>query len=74
MPPLFLIVKNQEKVIRLCSVLIFLSGSFEDRGNFHVIQLSYDGGRALCAHYRSIDKFVKNGPIFKTTTLKKHSA
>ena len=28
-------------------------------------------GRALCAHYRSIDKFVKNGPIFKTTTLKK---
>ena len=38
----------------------FLSGSFEDRAIFHVIQLSYDGGGALCAHYRSIDKYVKN--------------
>ena len=38
-----------------------LSGSFEDRDIFHVSQLSYDGGGALCAHYRSIDKIVKNG-------------
>ena len=35
--PLFLFVKTIEKVIRLCTVLIFfLSGSFEDMGIFHV--------------------------------------
>ena len=45
-PPIF-ICENK------CTVLIFflLSGSFEDRAIFHVIQLSYDGG-ALCAHCR----------------------
>ena len=37
-----------------------LSGSFADRGIFHVIQLSFDGRGALCAYYRSIDKYVKN--------------
>ena len=48
---LFLFVKIIEKVMRLCTVLkiIFLSGSFEDRAIFHVSQLSYDGGGALCA-------------------------
>ena len=62
-PPLFLFVKALEKVIRLCNVLNFcLSGSFEDRAVFHVIELSYDWG-ALCAHYRSIDKFVKNAQL-----------
>ena len=62
MSPLFLFVKTIENVIRLCTVLKkkSLSGSFEDRAIFHVSQLSYGGG-ALCAHYRSIDKFVKNG-------------
>ena len=39
---------------------INLSASFEDMAIFHGIQLSYDVGGALCAHYRSIDKFVKN--------------
>ena len=32
------------KVIRLCTVLTFLRGSFEDMGIFHVFQLSFDGG------------------------------
>ena len=61
-------MKTIEKVINLCTVLKkkFLSGSFEDRAIFHVPQLSYDGGGSLCAHYRSIDKFVKNGTISKT--------
>ena len=50
-------MKTIEKVIRLCTVLnFFLSGSFEDMAIFHVIQLIYDGGGALCAHYRSLDK------------------
>ena len=41
-PPV-LFVKTIDKVIRLCTVLIFfLSGSFE--GIFHVFQLSFDGG------------------------------
>ena len=63
MSPLFLFVKTIENVIRLCTVLKkkSLSGCFEDRAIFHVSQLSYDGGGALCAHYRSIDKIVKNG-------------
>ena len=61
-PPI-LFVKAIEKVIRLCNVLNFcLSGSFEDRAVFHVIELSYDWG-ALCAHYRSIDKFMKNAQL-----------
>ena len=46
-PPLpFLFVKTIEKVIRLCTVLIFfclLSGSFEDMGIFHEFQLSFVG-------------------------------
>ena len=39
-------MKTIEKVIRLCTLLKekFLSDSFEDRGIFHVIQLSYDWG------------------------------
>ena len=37
--------KTIEKVIRLCTVSIFLSGSFEDIDIFHVFQLSFDGGR-----------------------------
>ena len=42
----FLFVKTIEKVIRLCTVLIFfMSGSFEDIDIFHVFQLSFDGGR-----------------------------
>ena len=35
-PPPFLFVKTIEKVIILCTVLIFLSGSFLDMGLFHV--------------------------------------
>ena len=47
-PPIF-ICENIEKVIRLCTVLIFLSGSFEDRAIFHVIRLSFDGeGGFIC--------------------------
>ena len=35
--------KTIEKVIRLCTVLIFfLSGRFEDMGIFHVFQLSFE--------------------------------
>ena len=48
-PPLFLFEKTIEKVIRLCTVLSFFSGSFEDKTIFHVIQ-----------EIDSIDKFVKN--------------
>ena len=36
--PPFLCVKTIAKVIRLCTVLIFSSGSFEDNAIFHVIQ------------------------------------
>ena len=44
-PPPFLFVKTIEKVIRLSTVLFFLSDSFEDMGIFHVFQLSfYEGG------------------------------
>ena len=53
--------KDQEKLDLLnliikwlfdhCFVNVFIS---------YIIQLSYDGGGALCANYRSIDKFVKN--------------
>ena len=49
----------------------YWSGSFEDRGIFTFLNLVMMGEGALCAHYRSIDKFVKNVPIFKTTTQKK---
>ena len=39
-----LFVKTIEKVMRSCTVLIFfVSGRFEDRAIFHVIQFSYDG-------------------------------
>ena len=31
-----------------CVENVFLSGSFEDRAIFHVIQLSYDGGGLMC--------------------------
>ena len=52
-----------------------MSGSFEDKAIFHVIQISYDGGEALCAHHRSIDKFVqkifKNAKKTKKTKKKK---
>ena len=47
-PPQFLFVKTIEKVIKLCTVLIFLSDSFVDMG---VFQLSFDGGGGL---YRPI--------------------
>ena len=43
-----------------CVDFFFVSCSFEDMAIYHVIQLSYDKGGALCAHYRSIDKYVKN--------------
>ena len=56
-PPPFLFVKTIEKVIRLCIVLkkFFFECEFW-RAIFHGFQLSYDGGGALCAHYRSIDR------------------
>ena len=43
-PPLFLFVKTIEKVIRLCTVVKkkSLSGSFEDKAIFHVIQEMID--------------------------------
>ena len=41
---LYFFVKTTEKVIRLCTVLTFFNGSFEDMGIFHVFQLSFDGG------------------------------
>ena len=52
-PPPFSFVKTIEKVIRLCTVLIFffLSGSFEDMGPFHVFQLSFDGGGTVISTY-----------------------
>ena len=45
---------------------IFLSGSFEDMGFFHLFQLSFDGGGVTSTHYKKIDKYVKNAHIFKT--------
>ena len=70
--PQFLFVKTIEKVIRLCTVLIFfLIGSFEDRAIFHHFSRIY---LSICnGHIRPppiITKLrnVKNGPIFKTTT------
>ena len=53
-PTLSLFVKTIEKVIRLCTVLKNknLSGSFEDWAIFHVIQLSYDGGRDLMCPFQ----------------------
>ena len=67
-PPIFICENNRKRnKIQHCVEKKSLSGGFEDMAIFHVSQLSYDGEGALCAHYRSIDKFVKNGPIFKTT-------
>ena len=59
MPPLFLFVKKIEKVIRLCTVLkmFFLVLVLKIRPFFPFLNLVI--WRALCAHYRSIDKFVK---------------
>ena len=53
-PSPFLFVKTIEKVIRLCTVLIFFfSVSFEDMGIFHVFQLSFDeGGGVISTHNR----------------------
>ena len=70
-PPIFICENNRKSnKIMHCVEKKKLSGSFEDRAIFHVIQLSYDGGGALCAHYRSIDKFVKNA--HDRTTRCKH--
>ena len=61
-PPIFICENNRKSnKIMKCVEKKKLRGSFEDRAIFHVIQLSHDGG-ALCTHYRSIDKFVKNCP------------
>ena len=63
MPPLIFICEYNRKSNKImhCVEKKSLSGSFEDRGIFNVSQLSYDRrGGGLCAHYRSIDKFVKN--------------
>ena len=60
--PIFICENNRKSnKIMHCGEKKSLSGSFEDRANFYVSQLSYDGGGAVCAHYRTIDKFLKNG-------------
>ena len=62
-PPIFICENNRKSnKIMHCIKEKKLSGSFEDRAIFHVMQLSYDrvGWGGLCAHYRSIDKYVKN--------------
>ena len=53
-PPPFLFVKTIEKVIRLCTVLMFyfLNGSFEEMGIFHVFQLSFVVGGIISIHNR----------------------
>ena len=48
----FEFVKTIEKVIRLCTVLIFFSGSFEDMGIFHVFHHSFNGGGIISIHNR----------------------
>ena len=50
--PPFLFVKTIEKVIKLCTVLIFFSGGFEDMVIFHVFNLVLMGRGVIYIHNR----------------------
>ena len=70
---LFLFVKTIEKVIRLCTVLKKI-GSFEDGAIFHHfsrIYISICNGHIKPPPIITKLNYVKNVPIFKTTTQKK---
>ena len=57
-PPIFICENNRKYNKIMHCVDFFLSGSFEDRTTFHVIQLSNDGGGPYVPI--TIDRFVKN--------------
>ena len=69
----FLFLNTREEVLRICTILIFLDGSYEHMDIFREFQLSSGwGGESICAHNRYIDsKLLFLGDKYKLSRVPK---